>query len=344
MVAPDVLAALEAVLDRFEKARVAVLGDIAADEYIVGRPARISREAPVLILEYSESFVRPGGAANPANNVARLGAVARMIGTVGADAGGQELTRQLSQSGIDVSGIVTDPTRPTAMKTRVLARGTQEVQQQIVRIDRVQTSDVSPAIRDRMMEATCRALEHADALLISDYESGVISQPVIDVCLAEARKRGLVIVVDSHGDLYRFQGVTAATPNQPEAAGTVGRTLRTDEDVHVAGEELVRHMHAGAVLITRGSEGIALFQPDRAPWTLPVSTPDLSTVVDPTGAGDTVAAVFTLALCSGAGFRQAALLANVAGGQVVRRLGAATLTLDDLRAAVRRTPLNPPDL
>lgn len=339
MVAAETMAALVSIIERFRRLRVAVVGDAAADEYVIGRPARISREAPVLILEYTESFFRPGGAANTAYNLARLGAAVTMVGTVGEDRMGAILCDELRRTGINVSGITIDPDRPTARKTRILARGTQEAQQQIVRIDRVASGDVAAPTRDSMIGAARAALAHCHALLVSDYENGVISPEVIDACLPEARRRNLTVVADSHGDLYRFKGITAATPNQPEASATIGRALRSDEDVDAAGWELVARLEAGAVLITRGSEGVALYERDRPPFRLPVVVREGREVVDPTGAGDTVAAVFTLCLAAGASFRQAAFLSNVAGGEAVRRLGAAAITAEELRRALAATYL-----
>jgi rfaE bifunctional protein kinase chain/domain len=332
---------LAGFIERFADQRVLVLGDMVADEYLLGRPARISREAPILILHYRESFVRPGGATNTASNLSSLGAGTSVVGIIGDDEMGRRLRRALADSGIDAGGLVTDPNRPTSTKTRVLAKGTQEIQQQIVRIDRVDDTVVEGALRDRMIDIVCRELDRVDALLISDYENGVISPEVVEKCVPEARRRNLTVIVDSHADLFRFKGVTAATPNQPEAEGTLHREFRSERDLDEGGKALVEGMEAEGVLITRGSEGIALFERDRPPYRLPISIePD--SVVDPTGAGDTVAAVFTLALASGAGMREAAYMGNIGGGEVVRKLGAAALTPGEMREALARTRLAPP--
>jgi rfaE bifunctional protein kinase chain/domain len=316
---------------------------MVADEYLIGRPARISREAPVLVLHFSESFVRPGGATNTAYNLCSLGARTSVVGVIGDDEMGRRLEQTLDELCIRTDGLMVDPGRPTSTKTRVLGKGTQEVQQQIVRIDRVDSSVIEGPLRDRMIDAVRRCLDEVDALLISDYENGVISQEVIDACLPEARKRNLTVTVDSHGDLFRFKGVTAATPNQPEAEATLHTAIRDECDLEAAGRALVEGMDAQGVLITRGSEGLALFERDRPAYKLPVSVADDSEVVDPTGAGDTVAATFTLAIASGATMREAAYLSDIAGGEVVRKLGAATLTKKELAAALRRTRLPAPD-
>lgn len=316
---------------------------MVADEYLVGQPARISREAPVLILHYTDTFVRPGGATNAAYNLCALGAQTHVVGVVGDDEMGRRLKRALDELHISTDGLIVDPNRPTSTKTRVLAKGTQEIQQQIVRIDRIDTRAICGSLRDRMIDAVSRALDDVDILLMSDYENGVISQEIIDECLPRARRRGLIVTVDSHGDLFRFRGVTAATPNQPEAELTLGMIIRDDDDLEAAGQALLGGMEAQAVLITRGSEGLALFEPDRPTFKLPVTVTDGFQVVDPTGAGDTVCAVFTLAIASGASFREAAYLGNVAGGEVVRKVGAATLTPEELGAALGRSRLPLPD-
>lgn len=315
---------------------------MVADEYIVGRPARISREAPVIILHYADSFIRPGGATNTAHNLSSLGARTHVVGVIGDDEMGRRLKQTLDDLSICTRGLLVDTARPTSTKTRVVGKGTQEVQQQIVRIDRVDDSLIDGNLRDRMIDVMSRTLPEVDALLISDYENGVISSEVIACCLPRARRLGLTITVDSHGDLYRFKGVTAATPNQPEAEATLGSLIRDEADLEQAGNRLLEGMEAQGVLITRGSEGIALFERGKPMYELPVSVHSDSDVVDPTGAGDTVAAVFTLAIGSGGTMREAAYLGNVAGGEVVKRTGAATLTPAELRAALARTRLAAP--
>jgi rfaE bifunctional protein kinase chain/domain len=331
------------LMRRFDAQRVLVLGDMAVDEYLLGRPARISREAPVLILQYTDSFVRPGGATNAAYNVQRLGAAVRVAGVIGDDDIGRSLRQALDDAGIDTDGLLVDPNRATSTKTRIIGRGSQQVQQQIVRVDRVDSSPVPGPIRDRMIDMVCGALDGIGALLISDYDGGVISPEVIENCVPVARQRGINIVVDSHADLFRFRGVTAATPNQPEVEATLGETLDDEDRLDCGGARLREGMDAGGVLITRGREGVALYERDRPPYKLPVAMDGDSSVVDPTGAGDSVAAVFTLALAAGATMRQGAYLGNVIGGEAVRRFGTAALTQAELLAALRVTRLPPPE-
>ncbi len=324
----------QVLAQRFGKRRILVLGDMVADEYVVGKPSRISREAPVLILQHTQSFVRPGGATNTAYNLSALGASALVVGTIGDDDMGRRLRLALDDAGVHTDGLIIDAGRPTSTATRILAKGTQEVQQQIVRIDRIARHPVDGEARERMIDAVRGAIPEVDALLISDYENGVISRAVLDASLPYAREHGCKIFVDAHGDLFRFHGITAATPNQPEAESTLGRVIEEEGDLEEAGMQLVRGMGAEGVLITRGSEGMALFERDGSSYLLPATPAGESGVVDPTGAGDTVAAVFALAVSSGADMRSAAYLANIAGGEVVRKLGAATLTCGELLEAV----------
>ncbi len=315
-------------LARFAGKRVLVLGDMVTDEYIVGRPARISREAPVLVLHHSQDFVRPGGAANVAYNLAALGASTAVAGVVGDDTSGNRLRQALAELGIDTHGLLTEEGRRTATKTRVVAGGTQEIRQQIVRIDRVDVSDLARPTADRLISVVREALGRVDAVVISDYENGVISPEVVETCLPAARTRNILVAVDSHGDLFRFRGATVATPNQPEAEATLSRQIEDLSALERAGRDLLEGMDASGILLTRGSEGMSLFERSCEPVHLPPS--NRREVFDPTGAGDTTCAVFTLALLSGASMAEAAVLSNLAAGEVVKKLGAASVTIDDL--------------
>lgn len=327
-------AALGGIVGRFEDRRVLVIGDMVADAYIVGRPARISREAPVLVLNHREEFVCPGQAANVAYNLATLGANVSAAGVIGDDSWGSQLRNTMAELGIDVSGLVVDPLRSTATKTRVVGRGEQGIQQQIVRVDRVDLSQMDEPVERQLTDWVMNAVGRVEAVILSDYEYGVIGPAVLQSVLPEARARRLITTVDSHGDLFRFKGVTIATPNQPEAEATLGRELATPAEVERGGEELRRGMDAEAVLLTRGSQGMSLFQRDHSARGFQPT--NVREVFDPTGAGDTVAAVVTLGLLAGASMVDAATLSNVAAGEVVKKLGAATLTSADLIAALGR--------
>ncbi len=316
----------------FAGKRVLVVGDMVADEYVVGTPSRISREAPVLILTQSDQYTVPGGATNPAVNARTLGAEVFLAGVVGDDAPGERLRARLAEQGVHMEGLFNEAARPTSTKTRILAGGTQLVQQQIVRIDQIDHSELSEEC-SRDIKAYLRdMIPTVDALIFSDYEIGVINQAIIEVALPLAKTLGKIITVDSHGDLARFQGATALTPNQPEAEATLGMRITDRASLERAGARLLEDTGASGVLITRGSEGMSLFEQGAPPHHIPAS--NLAEVADPTGAGDTVAATFTLALVAGGTMAEAALLANIAAGLVVRRIGCATNTPQELAAAV----------
>jgi len=326
---------LQSLISGFRGKRVLVIGDMVADEYLIGRPTRIAREAPVLILELSEERTIPGGAANVAVNARTLGAEVFLAGVVGDDQPGQRLRRAINDLQMHQDGLVTDPQRPTSTKTRILAGSPQVVQQHIVRIDRVDTSEVGQPGREYISDYIQRLLPTIDAIVLSDYENGVISPEIIESCIPTARHLDKVIVVDSHGSLFRFQGVTALTPNQPEAELTLGMTITSEVELEEAGQRLLHGSHAKSVLVTRGAEGMSLFELDRVPLHLPVHRLNHgSEVVDTNGAGDTVAATYTLALTTGASFAEAAYLANAAAALVVRRLGCASNTPEELMGAI----------
>lgn len=322
---------LRVLIPQFRGKRVLVIGDMVADQYLIGRPTRIAREAPVLILELDEERTIPGGATNVAVNACTLGAEVYLAGVVGDDIPGQQLRHAVEELGMHSDGLLIDHLRPTSTKTRIMAGSPQIVQQHVVRIDRVDPSEVREPCKSKMLDYIKRILPSMDAVVLSDYENGVISPDIIETCIPAARAMNKVIVVDSHGSLFRFQGVTALTPNQPEAELTLKTTIRTQKELDEAGQRLLEGSHAQGVLITRGSEGMSLFEKDKAATHIPIYTlPNASEIVDTNGAGDTVAATFTLALTAGATMGEAAYLANVAASRVVRRLGCASNTSEEL--------------
>lgn len=332
---PIAINKLQTIIRRFAGKRVLVIGDMVADEYLVGRPTRIAREAPVLILELYEERTVPGGATNVAVNARSLGAQVFLAGIVGDDLPGQRLRGAIEELGMRQEGLVTYPGRPTSTKTRIIAGSPQIVQQHIVRIDRVDTSDLDDGYKASIIDYIRKTLPEMDAVVLSDYENGVISPEILEICLPMARRLHKVIVADSHGSLFRFQGVTAITPNQPEAELTLGTTIRTPAELDEAGQRLLDGSGAQSILITRGAEGMSLFERGKAPVHLPVYRLDhASEIVDTNGAGDTVAATFALALMAEASFAEAAYLSNAAAALVVRRLGCASNTPQELMSAL----------
>jgi rfaE bifunctional protein kinase chain/domain len=242
------------------------------------------------------------------------------------------LRKAIDDLGMHQEGLISDASRPTSTKTRIMAGSSQVIRQHIVRVDRIDTSEIGELSRGQIVEYIERVLPVVDAVMLSDYENGMISPAVLECCLPLARKMEKVIVADSHGKLARFQGVTALTPNQPEAELASGVTIRNEDDLREAADRLLAGSNAQSILITRGSEGMSLFVPGEEPLHLPIFPLNHhpNEVADPNGAGDTVAATFTLALTAGASFAEAAYLANAAAALVVRRLGCASNTPQEL--------------
>jgi D-glycero-beta-D-manno-heptose-7-phosphate kinase len=327
---------LLALVDEFAGIRITVFGDLIVDEFIYGEVSRVSREAPVLILEYDSTEIVPGGAGNAANNVAALGGVPAAIGVAGRDDAGRRLLEAMGKR-VDVRGVVRPAGYRTPTKTRILAGGVHSAKQQVVRIDRATRPAVSEAERSAIESRLFQAATRSHALLISDYGTGLVRPAVVARARQQLMKRQggrAVVLVDSRYALLRFQGMTACTPNESEVEHLFGiRIKENTRALEKAGRELLARTRAGAVLVTRGSRGMALFERDRATVHVPIVGSDQ--IADVTGAGDTVIATMTLALAAGARFEEAARLANYAGGLVVMKRGTATVSADELRQAIR---------
>lgn len=313
---------------------VAVIGDIVADEFVYGRVARVSREAPVLILEYDSTQVVAGAAGNAANNVGALGGRALLAGLVGRDEPGRRLIGSLHRH-VDGRGIVRAARLATPVKTRILAGGVHSAKQQVVRIDRAAAPPLDAAVRARFERHALSAVRRADAVIVSDYGSGLVGPALARRILAAHRqeRRRVPVLVDTRYRLLDYHGLTACTPNESEVEAALG--VRIDDDPRVlerAGRQILERTRMEAVLVTRGSKGMALFRPDAATVHIPIVGSD--EVADVTGAGDTVMATVALALASGATFEQAAHLANHAGGLVVMKRGTATVSAAELRASI----------
>ncbi len=309
--------AVSALLDRFVGRQVVVVGDVFLDEYLVGQAERLSREGPVPVLAFQRRFCLPGGAANPAHNVAVLGGLPVLVGLMGDDDAGEELRMALEARGIRALGCVTDPTRPTTRKTRIVAEGL-SAPQQVARIDNQCRDAVSGSAEEGLLAAIARLGDKADAVLVSHYRSGVATPAVVDAARRVSRSAGAVLTVDAQGDLDRFHDFDLVRVGRSDAAAHLGRPLASDADYEDAARDLRARLRAGAVILGRGASGTSLLD-DEGYAVLPPA--NISEVYDVTGAGDTVIAVVTLALCAGAPLRQAVRLANRAAGIVVRRLG-----------------------
>jgi len=321
------------LIDELAGCRIAIVGDLIADEFIYGEIARVSREAPVLILNYDSTEVVPGGAGNAAGNVATLGGAARVAGLVGHDDAGRRLLDTLTRRRVDATHVFRPTGYTTPTKTRILAGGIHSAKQQVVRIDRGATGAIDDKMRQTFRAHVVRALRGADALLLSDYGSGLVTPGLITEARRILKKRDRPIVVDSRYNLLSFHGMTACTPNESEVEQALG--IRIGDNIRAlekAGRTLLRRTRSAAVLITRGSRGMALFEPDRPTRHIPIVGSDQ--IADVTGAGDTVIATLTLALSAGASFEEAAHLANHAGGLVVMKRGTATVSASELRYAI----------
>ncbi len=314
--------------------RILVVADLVADEFVLGRTDRVSREAPVLILRHDGAELRLGGGANAVHNIRTLGGRPIAIGVLGRDHHGRGLRALLRAKGIDARHVVAEPGYATPVKTRILAGGTHSTKQQVVRIDRATSLLGRPAAARRVVALLRHYRGPLDGVLVSDYGFGLVTPAVVKAAIALARRRRVPVTVDSRYALTAFRGMTAVTPNEPEVEAALGLAIGHDRRrLEAAGRTLLRRLGTQAVLITRGSDGMALFERGRPPLHIPIHGSDQ--VADVTGAGDTVIAAFTLALAAGASPADAARLANCAGGIVVMKRGTATVSAAELRAAMR---------
>jgi rfaE bifunctional protein kinase chain/domain len=315
---------------------ILVVGDLIVDEYLFGKPARISREAPVLILRFTEREVLLGGAANAVHNVHALGARVVPVGVIGQDAAADELRALFAAAGIPTDGLVSEPGRVTPVKTRINAGGYQATRQQVVRLDREPTGDLQPVTEDALLARLDALAAGVDAILVSDYGYETMTPRVFERVRALAQRRRAVLSVDSRYQLPRFSGITAATPNEAELEQLAGVPMDDEREVEKAGRQLLERLEARMLLVTRGSRGMVLLERDGATTFIPIHGTD--EIADVTGAGDTVIATFTAALAAGATPIEAATLANVAGGLVVMKRGTATVSPSELAQALGAGP------
>ena len=319
---------LEEIFPHVQGRRVLVIGDIMVDEYIWGSVSRISPEAPVPVVEVDTEEVRLGGAANVAANVRSLGGNPILIGVVGDDAAAERLIEDLARDGIDGRGVVIDKGRPTTIKTRIIAGS-----QPIVRFDKEEREEVRDESLAKLSRSAEERLAEVDGLIISDYGKGVISGPFLQWLIPKALRLNKIISVDpkeNHFPLYR--GVTVITPNHKEAGIACGKAIRTEEDLNAAGLDLLAEIGVQGVLITRGAQGMRLFERGKPPVQIDTVAREVYDVV---GAGDTVVAALTLALAAGANLEKAARISNYAAGVVVGKKGTATVTLKELGSSLR---------
>jgi rfaE bifunctional protein kinase chain/domain len=322
------------IVQSFSQVSITVLADLVADEFVFGEIARVSREAPVLILKHRERTVLPGGGANAVMNLASLGVNVLPVGVVGDDEAGSLLLERMREKKVSTSGIQRLKGHITTTKSRILAGMSHTSRQQVVRVDREAEplDEMHPALLNLVNTAREYATA-ADAFLISDYGYGAATPRLLTFVKSNGCLENKPITVDSRYRILEYEGVTAATPNEPEVEEAVGMKIgHDDQKLFSAADRMMKEMALESLVITRGRDGLVAFEKDAAPLAIPIYGSDQ--VVDVTGAGDTVIATFTAALAAGADTASAARLANFAGGIVVMKRGTATVSSKELLAAI----------
>jgi rfaE bifunctional protein kinase chain/domain len=326
---------LKSIIHNLDKGRVLVIGDFAIDEMIYGQTHRISREAPVLILKHTHTNIILGGASNAAHNISTLnsGKVAA-IGVYGDDYHGPILLNALNNAKIDTSYMIKDSSRVTTTKTRISGLCTQSVTQQIVRIDREVNDFISSKIENKVIDNIRKIASNFDAILLSDYNIGMMTPTVIEESIRIGKQNGIIVAVDAQEKLGRFRGATVMTPNQPDSEKTLGYLITDHNSLMKAGTDLLNKTSSDMILITRGGEGMVLFEIDGNVSSVPAF--NKTDVFDVTGAGDTVVSSFTLALCAGAKGAEASFIGNLAASIVVKHFGCATTTTSELEENLKK--------
>jgi len=307
------------LISRFTGLSIAVIGDVILDEYLIGRANRLSREAPVPVLEFEERRVIAGGAANPAANIVALGGAAEMIGVVGADAEALTLRQVLDKKGITWRGLIEDRTRSTTVKTRIMAQMGLRFPQQVARIDRVARDPIAGDVETRVYEAISQAAG-VSACLFSDYGSGLITEGVIAHARQLASTNGVLLTADAQAHLSKYTGFGVVKCNADDAAAAVGHGLHSDSEFATAAETLRDRLQlTRGMVITRGGAGSTIAETNGT--VTHVAAPRVVDVFDTVGAGDTHIAILTLALAVGGTLTQAVTLANAGSSIVVRHVG-----------------------
>ena len=322
---------LEAV-SSFPGKRVLVVGDVMLDQFVWGEVSRISPEAPVPVVQVEKESFLLGGAANVANNLRSLDASPALSGVIGKDAFGEKIVQLCNKKGIRTSAMVTDPERPTTLKTRIVARG-----QQVVRVDREEADALSDKVVSTLKAHLKDDLDDSHAVIISDYNKGVVCRDIMEFLVDHSGRNTVPCLVDPkpvNADLYR--GATVITPNEKEAEAISSLSIKGDKALEKAAKAIAQELSLQIVLITRGPEGMALWQKDKGLFTIPTMARE---VFDVTGAGDTVISLMALGITSGLSPCESAFLANLAAGIVVGKVGTATVTRAELETAIRRAPV-----
>lgn len=319
------------IVRRFSERRLLIVGDSIADKFLYGSISRVSREAPVFILRHELTETVPGGAANCALNLAALGANVSLISVAGNDEAGNALRGKLSAAGVNVEGLVLSEKIQTTTKVRILAGHAHANKQQVIRVDYEDAPINDSSLRESIKKRLRNALAVADAVILSDYNYGVVDQQAIELVRGARRVKNIPVLVDSRFRLSDFSGFTAATPNEDEVEHLVGSPSESLVQLEMAASRLRQELQLDALLVTRGRNGMMLVTDDALPLYIPAVG---AQAVDGTGAGDTVIATFALALASDSSFAEAAQLANYAGGLVVMKRGTASISAAELEQAI----------
>ena len=315
-------------LDRFSKAKILVIGDIMMDRFIWGKVSRISPEAPVPVVVVDKETFLLGGAANVVNNIHSLGGNVSLCGVLGDDETGQRVLEELTGIGVGVHGIFVEPGRQTTTKTRIIAH-----HQQVVRIDRETADHLKASTLKHLSEFLKKNIRHFDGVVLSDYGKGLLTRALIHTSIREARERKKFVLVDPKPkNVFFCKRATVITPNTAEASAASGIPITDLPSLKKAGKMLLSKLQCDVLVITRGEEGMAIFESRQDPFLVPTVAKE---VYDVTGAGDTVIGTMALALATGAGFRNAARLANYAAGVVVGKMGTATVSPEELAEVIR---------
>lgn len=315
------------LLQRFQKTSLLVVGDIMIDEFIWGKVSRISPEAPVPVVAVTHDTLLLGGAANVMNNIHSLGGQVLLTGVIGGDRMGSKIKELLAERGIDAGGIAVERGRSTTVKTRIIAHS-----QQVVRFDRENLGPIRKQSQERLINYISTHWGQVDGVIISDYGKGAITPGLMEFVMDKRRADGKLVAVDPQVNNFGlYTGVTVLTPNSQEAEAATSQQVKDEESLKEVGRHLLERFASQAVLVTRGEEGMVLFERMGEITKVPTVAKE---VYDVTGAGDTVISTLTLALAAGSDFPQAAVLANYAAGIVVGKVGTATVTPEELEKAV----------
>ena len=318
----------ERIIKKFSGVRILVVGDIMLDRFIWGDVSRISPEAPVPVVVVDKETFLLGGAANVVNNIYSLGGKASLCGVIGDDEMGQKVIQRLSEMGIERSGISIEPGRQTTVKTRIIAH-----QQQLVRIDRETTQHPKVSTLRSLSEYLKRNIKSFDGVILSDYGKGLLTRGVVRDVIRKARQTGKLVMVDPKiKNFFFYREATVVTPNTTEASSASRISITDEASLNRAGRNLLKRLRCDALVITRGEDGMAIFEPHQKPFLVPTEARE---VYDVTGAGDTVIGTMALALGAGASIRRATELANHAAGIVVGKVGTATVDQEELTSVMK---------